>query len=138
MIKNRNSVQHRRRAGKWPPFTGLAEQAPRPAGHFRSRLALESAEDKKNTPNPALRVKEKLLAVLKIIVKRSGQMKTIQAQCNFSATKWIYRGVETILLKSYLGWVPSTMCLKSIVTGHDDYNQRQVQCQPLSGVAGRS
>ena len=47
-------------------------------------------------------------------------MKTIQAQCNFSATKWIYRGVETILLKSYLGWAPSTVCLKSIVTVLDD------------------
>ncbi len=97
-----------------------------------------SRRQKKDIPNPALRVKVKLLAVLKIIVKRSGQMKTIQAQCNFSATKWIYRGVETILLKSYLGWAPSTVCLKSLVTGHDDHNQRQVQCQPLSGVAGRS
>jgi len=129
-----------RRRGKTGRITGLAYATPAPVSFFRSRPSLESAEDKKkkDTPNPALRVKEKLLAVLKIIVKRSGQMKTIRSQCNFSATKWIYRGVETILLKSYLGWVPSTMCLKSIVTGHDDHNQRQVQCQTLSGVAGRS
>jgi len=45
---------------------------------------------------------------------------------------------ESIILKSYLAWAPSRVGLKSFVTGHDDHNQRQVQCQPLSGVAGRS
>ena len=47
-------------------------------------------------------------------------MKTDKAQCNFTVKKCIYRGVETILLKSYLAGAPSTMCLKSIVTGLDD------------------
>jgi hypothetical protein len=58
-----------RRGGKTGRITGLACASPAPVSFFRSRLALESAEDKKDTPNPALRVKEKLLAVLKIIVK---------------------------------------------------------------------
>ena len=49
-------------------------------------------------------------------------MKTIQSQWNFAAIKWIYRGVETILLKSNLAGLPSTVCLKSIVTGLDDHN----------------
>jgi len=58
------------------------------------KLSNESLKTKKDTPNPALRVKEKLLAVLKIIVKRSGQMKTIQAQCNFTVNKCIYSGLK--------------------------------------------
>ncbi len=47
-------------------------------------------------------------------------MKTMQAQCNLEATKRMYRGVEAIRFKSYLGWAPSTVCLKSIVTVLDD------------------
>ena len=48
------------------------------------------------------------------------KLKSNQAQCNFAATKRISRGVETIRLESYLAWVPSTVCLKSLVTGLDD------------------
>ena len=70
MIKNRNSVQHRRRAGKWPPFTGLAEQAPRPAGHFRSRLALESAEDKKRHTESGFAGKRKVAGGLENYCKK--------------------------------------------------------------------
>ena len=43
-------------------------------------------------------------------------MNTIQAQCNFTVNKCIYRGVEAIRIKSYLAGAPSTMGLKSIVT----------------------
>ena len=47
-------------------------------------------------------------------------MNTIQAQCNFTVNKCIYRGVEAIRIKSYLAGAPSTMYLKSIVTVLDD------------------
>ena len=43
-------------------------------------------------------------------------MNTIQAQCNYTVNKCIYRGVEAIRIKSYLAGAPSTMCLKSLVT----------------------
>ena len=46
----------------------LLAQAPRPSA-LSAHDRVRPAEDKKDTPNPALRVKEKLLAVLKIIVK---------------------------------------------------------------------
>ena len=97
-----------RRRGKTGRITGLACATPAPVSFFRSRQALDSLKTK-NHPIRSVMV--------------------IKCMC---------RGVESVRLKSYLVGAPSTMSLKSIVTGRDDHNQRQVQCQPLSGVAGRS
>jgi len=40
----------------------------------------------------------------------------------------MYRGVEAIRLKSYLAWVPSTVCLKSFVTVLDDRITKGKSC----------
>ena len=48
---------------------GSCLRKPRARRPFPLTTDVRPAEDKKDTPNPALRVKEKLLAVLKIIVK---------------------------------------------------------------------
>jgi len=59
-----------RRDGKTGRITGLACATPAPVSFFRSRLALESAEDKKYTPDQSFRVEEKFLAVPKVVINQ--------------------------------------------------------------------
>jgi len=83
-----------RRGGKTGRITGLACATPAPVSFFRSRLALESAEDKKRHTESSFAGKSKVAGGLENYCKRSGQMKTIQAQCNFVVNKCIYSGLK--------------------------------------------
>ena len=49
---------------------GSCGASPAPVGPFRSRPSLESAEDKKYTPDQSFRVEEKFLAVPKVLINQ--------------------------------------------------------------------